>query len=243
MVIAPSNPIVSVAPILATPGIREALDDTPAPIVAVSPIVGGRALKGPAAQMLATLGHEVSALGVARLYAGLIDGLVIDEIDRELVPAHRTHWASRPGDRDGNGRRSGPATAGGRSARFRGHADSGAGGGVVSERIVAVVPVRSLRHGKTRLSPCSVAEARATLLRGIADGLSPPRSIPGLVETVLVVSPDAETLAWAAGFGPAVVPSPQPEHRSRSQWRHRRRAGMGVGPWRGGVLSCSAICR
>jgi LPPG:FO 2-phospho-L-lactate transferase len=87
VVIAPSNPIVSVAPILETPGIREALDDTPAAIVAVSPIVGGRALKGPAAQMLATLGHEVSALGVARLYAGLSDGLVIDEVDRELVPA------------------------------------------------------------------------------------------------------------------------------------------------------------
>ena len=87
VVIAPSNPIVSVAPILATPRMREALADTPAPIVAVSPIVGGRALKGPAAQMLTTLGHEVSALGVARLYAGLIDGLVVDEVDRELAPA------------------------------------------------------------------------------------------------------------------------------------------------------------
>jgi LPPG:FO 2-phospho-L-lactate transferase len=87
VVIAPSNPIVSVAPILATPGLREALVDTPAPIVAVSPIVGGYALKGPAAQMLATLGHEVSALGVVRIYADEIDGFVIDEVDRELGPA------------------------------------------------------------------------------------------------------------------------------------------------------------
>jgi LPPG:FO 2-phospho-L-lactate transferase len=87
VVIAPSNPIVSVAPILDTPGMRGALAETAAPIVAVSPIVGGRALKGPAAQMLTTLGHEVSPLGVARLYAGLIDGLVIDEVDRELAPA------------------------------------------------------------------------------------------------------------------------------------------------------------
>jgi LPPG:FO 2-phospho-L-lactate transferase len=86
VVIAPSNPIVSVAPILATPGLRESLADTPAPIVAVSPIVGGHALKGPAAQMLATLGHEVSAFGVARLYADVIDGLVIDEVDRGLGP-------------------------------------------------------------------------------------------------------------------------------------------------------------
>jgi LPPG:FO 2-phospho-L-lactate transferase len=87
VVIAPSNPIVSVGPILATPGMRSALHDTPGPIVAVSPIVGGRALKGPAAEMLTTLGHEVSALGVARLYDGLIDGLVIDEVDRDLGQA------------------------------------------------------------------------------------------------------------------------------------------------------------
>lgn len=85
VVIAPSNPIVSVGPILATPGIRAALEGTEAPIVAVSPIVGGRALKGPAAQMLATLGHEVSALGVARLYADLVDGMVIDAADRDLT--------------------------------------------------------------------------------------------------------------------------------------------------------------
>ena len=87
VVIAPSNPIVSVGPILATPGMREALADTPGPIIAISPIVGGRALKGPAADMLATLGHDVSALGVARLYDGLIDGFVIDELDHELAPA------------------------------------------------------------------------------------------------------------------------------------------------------------
>jgi len=86
VVVAPSNPIVSVAPILATPGVRETLANTQAPIVAVSPIVGGQALKGPAALMLATLGHEVSALGVARLYADWIDGLVIDEVDRDLGP-------------------------------------------------------------------------------------------------------------------------------------------------------------
>ncbi|MBW3631795.1 MAG: 2-phospho-L-lactate transferase [Chloroflexi bacterium] len=87
VVIAPSNPIVSVGPILATPGMRESLDDATGPVVAVSPIVGGRALKGPAAEMLATLGHEVSVLGVARLYDGLIDGFVIDDLDRDLAPA------------------------------------------------------------------------------------------------------------------------------------------------------------
>jgi LPPG:FO 2-phospho-L-lactate transferase len=87
VIIAPSNPIVSVRPVLSTPGIGEALGRSTAPVVAVSPIVGGEALKGPAARMLATLGHEVSALGVARLYQGIADGFVIDSVDRNLAPA------------------------------------------------------------------------------------------------------------------------------------------------------------
>lgn len=90
IVIAPSNPIVSVGPILAVGGIREALAAARrrgVPIVAVSGIVGGRALKGPADRMLASLGHEASALGVARLYAGLADGFVLDDLDAELRPA------------------------------------------------------------------------------------------------------------------------------------------------------------
>lgn len=87
IVVCPSNPIVSVGPILAVPGMREALLTAAAPVVAVSPIVGGRALKGPADRMLTTLGHESSALGVARLYAGLVDGFVIDTADAGLAAA------------------------------------------------------------------------------------------------------------------------------------------------------------
>jgi len=88
IVVCPSNPIVSVGPILAVPGLRRAILAAPAPVVAVSPIVGGKALKGPADRMLATLGHEVSAAGVAAIYAedGLIDGFVIDERDAALAP-------------------------------------------------------------------------------------------------------------------------------------------------------------
>jgi LPPG:FO 2-phospho-L-lactate transferase len=85
VVIAPSNPFLSVEPVLAVAGVREALSGSRARRVAVSPIVGGRAIKGPAAQMLATLGHEVSALGVARLYAGLVDLMVVDERDAHLA--------------------------------------------------------------------------------------------------------------------------------------------------------------
>ncbi len=81
IVLCPSNPVVSVGPILALPGMMQALASSSAPKVAVSPIVGGRALKGPADRMLASLGHEVSSTGVARMYAGLVDGMVIDRID------------------------------------------------------------------------------------------------------------------------------------------------------------------
>ena len=86
VVLAPSNPFVSIGPILAVPGVRDALAGTRARRVGVSPIVAGQALKGPAAQMLASLGHEVSSLGVARLYAGLLDVLCIDEQDAHLAP-------------------------------------------------------------------------------------------------------------------------------------------------------------
>lgn len=84
VVIGPSNPIVSIGPIMALEGMREAV--AAGETVAVSPIVAGRALKGPADRMLASLGHEASAVGVARLYFGLVDRFVIDEQDAELRP-------------------------------------------------------------------------------------------------------------------------------------------------------------
>lgn len=82
----PSNPLVSLGPILAVPGLRERLRAAPGVKVVVSPIVGGKALKGPADTMLATLGHDVSALGVARLYQDFLDGFVLDRIDAHLAP-------------------------------------------------------------------------------------------------------------------------------------------------------------
>lgn len=90
VIIGPSNPIVSVGPILALPGLRAALAEARArgvPVAAVSPIIGGKALKGPAGRMLTSLGFESSALGVARLYAGVVDVMVIDAVDAALVPA------------------------------------------------------------------------------------------------------------------------------------------------------------
>ena len=85
IVLAPSNPFVSIHPILAVPGIAEAIRRHPGPVAAVSPLVGGRAIRGPLAGMMETLGHEPTALGVARLYADLADVLVLDRADAGLA--------------------------------------------------------------------------------------------------------------------------------------------------------------
>jgi LPPG:FO 2-phospho-L-lactate transferase len=87
VVLAPSNPIISLGPILAVPGVRDALAARRDSIVAVSPIVGGQALRGPAAAMLRSLGHEVSPAGVARLLAGVAGTLVLDRVDGEVASA------------------------------------------------------------------------------------------------------------------------------------------------------------
>jgi LPPG:FO 2-phospho-L-lactate transferase len=92
VILCPSNPYVSLGPLLAVPGMRELLRSCRAPVVAVSPIIGGQALKGPAAKMMAEHGETVSALSVARLYAGLVDVMIVDEADADL-PQQR-----RPGD-------------------------------------------------------------------------------------------------------------------------------------------------
>jgi LPPG:FO 2-phospho-L-lactate transferase len=87
VVIAPSNPLVSIDPVLAVPGVRAALEARRDATVAVSPIVAGAALKGPADRLLAELGHEASVVGIARLYAPLAATLVIDHADAALADA------------------------------------------------------------------------------------------------------------------------------------------------------------
>ncbi|HEY2756079.1 MAG TPA: 2-phospho-L-lactate transferase [Pseudolabrys sp.] len=87
IVICPSNPVLSVDPILSMPGVHEWLRQTRVPVVAVSPIVGGQAIKGPAAKIFSELGRDVSVIGVAEHYRGFIDGLVIDTIDSAAKPA------------------------------------------------------------------------------------------------------------------------------------------------------------
>jgi len=89
IVFCPSNPIVSIGPILAVPGIREAIAESPVRKVAISPIVGGKTIKGPADIMLKALSFEVSPVGVARAYGGLIDAMVMDTRDGHLEPQIR----------------------------------------------------------------------------------------------------------------------------------------------------------
>jgi LPPG:FO 2-phospho-L-lactate transferase len=82
--LAPSNPFVSVLPILAVPGVREALAGRR--VVAVSPLVGGRALRGPLTGMLASLGHERGVRGIARLYEGIVTDVLVDPCDAGELP-------------------------------------------------------------------------------------------------------------------------------------------------------------
>ncbi len=90
IVIAPSNPLVSVGPILAVPAIRRALARRRAAAAAICPLVGGRPVRGPLHRMLRGLGHEVSPRGIARLYAGLVDLFVLDGADARWAPTVRT---------------------------------------------------------------------------------------------------------------------------------------------------------
>ncbi len=86
VVIGPSNPVISIGPILSLPGMREVMAGAGAPVVAVSPFVAGRAVKGPTEAFMAAVGRPIDAAGVASLYEGLLDGIVADEDDPEPPP-------------------------------------------------------------------------------------------------------------------------------------------------------------
>ncbi len=86
VIVGPSNPVISIGPILAVPGMVDALVSSPAKVVAVSPLVGGRAVKGPTEAFMQAVGRPVSAAGVASLYAGVIDAIVVDDGDPDPPP-------------------------------------------------------------------------------------------------------------------------------------------------------------
>jgi LPPG:FO 2-phospho-L-lactate transferase len=88
IVIGPSNPVISIGPILAVPGMREAIAASAAPVVAVSPFVAGRAIKGPTERFMQAVGREPSAAGTAAIYGDLLDGIVVDSSDPPPPPDH-----------------------------------------------------------------------------------------------------------------------------------------------------------
>jgi LPPG:FO 2-phospho-L-lactate transferase len=90
IIICPSNPLLSIEPILQVSGVRAALERRSVPCVAVSPIIAGQAVKGPAAKLMRELGKESSVVGIADYYGKLIDGLVMDELDRDVVVNQRS---------------------------------------------------------------------------------------------------------------------------------------------------------
>jgi LPPG:FO 2-phospho-L-lactate transferase len=96
IILCPSNPFVSIEPILAVSGIRSALERAQAPVVAVTPIIGGKAIKGPAAKMLTELGLDSSGAAVARRYGGSIDGFVLDTVDAPVEPIPGIELFSAP---------------------------------------------------------------------------------------------------------------------------------------------------
>jgi len=86
VIVCPSNPFISIEPILAVPSMRAAIENCGAPVVAISPIVGGKAVKGPTAKMMQELGLAVTSASVARRYGNLLDGYIVDHGDAEGVP-------------------------------------------------------------------------------------------------------------------------------------------------------------
>ena len=98
VIVCPSNPFISIGPILAVPGIREELKGRSGPVLAVSPIIAGQAVKGPTAAMLRQLGREVSPASVAALYRDFVDIFVLDALDIDHAPGSPA-WGCRPGSR------------------------------------------------------------------------------------------------------------------------------------------------
>ncbi len=94
IVIGPSNPVISIGPILAVPGMREAIAASPAPVVAVSPYVAGEIVKGPTDRFMDAIERPRTAVGVASLYAGLVDGIVVDGDDPDPPPTDLPHLAT-----------------------------------------------------------------------------------------------------------------------------------------------------
>ncbi len=198
IVIGPSNPLASIAPILAVPGIREALAVAGAPIIAVSPIVGGRVLKGPTAAFMAYAGLIADADGVADYYGDLLDGVVADEPVEGLptlacdVMMADAAGRLRPRRTDTRVR---PRARGLSSGDYRLRPMSTA----------AVLPVKRFPLAKTRLGRDAGEELRSELARAMAADVLDALVSCDALDLVVVVSGEPDFAAAADAAGAVVI--------------------------------------
>ena len=228
VVICPSNPFISVEPILAIPGVREALMACKAPIIAVSPIIAGRAVKGPTAKMMTELGLDPSAGTVAQRYADLLDGYVIDHADMsEVVSIDARVTLAQTlmttiEDREALARIVLDAAA---VLRRRGTARPAASAAI--ERMIdvwAAVPVKAFTGAKQRTASLLTPEQRevlaATMLEDVLSALAGATRLAGiLVNTVDPVAASTGGTLWRARG-----------HRGRARRPYRRGERHGSGP-------------
>ena len=193
VVICPSNPFISIEPILAVPGLRAAIEGCGAPVVAISPIVGGKAVKGPTAKMMQELGLAVTSASVAKRYGNLLDGYIVDQGDAEGVPG-KVHVAptlmTSVADQ---------GSAGAHRSLFCGFSF------VSTNDIWAVVPIKELDGAKQRLAPLlTPAQRRALIEVMMSEVLEAVTTTPSLAG-VMVVTVDAHATALAKRLGARVV--------------------------------------
>ena len=198
VVICPSNPFISIDPILAVPGVRDALRDCRAPVVAVSPIVAGQAVKGPTAKMMAELGLPVDAATPARHYRDFLDLYIADEADAAAVAGSRHPGRADPHP-DAEPRR--PRGAGPHRPRRRRPRPQMSR----AADIWAVVPVKDTAAAKQRLAPALPPDLRQGLaLAMLEDVLAALAEARGLAGRVLVTIDPAAT-RLAARYGARVL--------------------------------------
>ena len=201
VIICPSNPFISVEPILAVPGMREALSASAAPVIAVSPIIGGRAVKGPTAKMMAELGMTPSAAAVAERYGDLLDGYVMDVEDAEEA-AHVDAKVDARAHADDDSRASARTwLVSSLRRRTRWPLRSAGGTSSHERRLGRRARSRNSAGAKQRLSSCLNPEERRALatimLEDVLDALSAVRELAGML--VVTVDPVATSLAGRYG--------------------------------------------
>ena len=211
IIICPSNPWLSVDPILAVPGLREAIRASGAPVIAVSPIIAGNAVKGPTAKIMRELNLQPGAASIAQHYAGLIDGFLIDSEDHALadaiaipVRAARTLMQSLE-DKVGLARECLDFCAALKPARGRDSAEPRECARDTAPAPSRSCPSRRSADAKRRLAPAlAPSERRRLVLTMLEDVLALLGEVPGITR-VLVVTPDPEVAAAAASHGAGIV--------------------------------------